>query len=79
MSSEYQKRPVTIGMVVTIVAIAGTFFTPLAVAIGGWMSLSTRVTVLEQQQIQTKEALNEIKQQQKETNSKLDKLLEKRS
>jgi hypothetical protein len=79
MSAEsYQKRPVTIGLVFAIVAAAIGVFGPMSVMIGSFYSLTTRVAVLEQQQVQTKEALGEIKQSLKETNSKLDKLLEKR-
>lgn len=56
-----------------VLGILGMF---MAIA-GGWMSFESRITAVEQQAKFNRDSINEIKQDVKDANSKLDRLVER--
>ena len=51
VDDDVKKRPVTIGMLIGVLVICCTVFGPLAVLVGAWVSMSSRLTVVETKQI----------------------------
>jgi hypothetical protein len=49
MNESFGKQKITIGMLVAGVSLACMVFGPLAAMAGGWVSLSSRVTITETQ------------------------------
>lgn len=70
-----ETKPVTLKTVAIIVGICGAIFGPTSVLIGAYFSLSTRVTVLEQQRIFDARAAEKTEQRLEKMDAKLDTLL----
>jgi hypothetical protein len=49
MNGEIGRKNITVGTLVAGVALACTIFGPIAAIAGGWVSLSSRVTITETQ------------------------------
>jgi hypothetical protein len=57
---DLKKRPVTIGMLVGVLVICCTVFGPMAVLVGAWVSMSSRLSVVETKQIALEKTDGEI-------------------
>jgi hypothetical protein len=49
MSDDFKKKNITVGMLVGFLSLGCMIFGPLAAMAGGWVSLSSRVTINETQ------------------------------